>query len=136
MKNFFKAIILVLFFASTSSQVSAAPPLSIIKKAKDMVERVRYELPAEISPYMLLTQLSYDSKTYTLVYRYHCTVPVTKPTPESIKEAKLGVIHMLKANPQSEDMLFVKSGISFHYNYYSEDGKFLYAVKITPADIK
>lgn len=49
---------------------------------------------------------------------------------------KLGIIHMLKANPNSEDMQLLKGGITFHYNYYSIDGDFIYAMKITPADIK
>lgn len=114
----------------------AAPPLSMIQKAKDMVEDARYQLPVSVGNGLMLTNVSYDSKTYTLVYRYHYTFPVSKPSNEAIKESKLGVVHLLKANPNSEDMQFLKSGITFHYNYYSENGTFLYAVKITPSDIK
>ena len=114
----------------------AAPPLSIIQKAKGQVENARYYLPAQAGYGLMLTQVDYDSKTYTMVYRYHYTMYAEKPSAAAIKEVKQGMIHLIKANPQSDDMQFLQAGITFHYNYYSENGTFLYAVKITPSDIK
>ncbi len=84
----------------------------------------------------MMTQVIYDSKTYSLVYSYHFTVPAIKPTSESINEIRTGLIHMFKANPNSEEMKYLKSGITFHYNYYSQDGDFLYSIKLTPDDFK
>lgn len=85
---------------------------------------------------LCLRTISYNSNNYSLVYRYHYTVPVTKPTTSAINEAKQGIIHLLKANPNSEDMQLVKNGITFHYNYYDTDGNFIYAIKITPSDVR
>lgn len=135
MKKFIISLSTALLIAASSS-IFAAPPLSAIQKAKNQVESVRDQLPIQVSNGLILTQVSYDSKTYTMVFRYYYTIPVTKPTATAIKETKLSMIHLLKANPNSEDMQILKSGISFHYNYYTEDGTFLYAVKITPSDIK
>ena len=59
-----------------------------------------------------------------------------KLTAQSVKEVKQGVIHFLKANPDSDDMQFLKSGISYIYNYYKLDGTFLIALRITSADIE
>lgn len=136
MKNLVKAIVFALFILSANISAFAIPPLSTIQKVKEQVENVRYQLPAQAGYGLMLTQVSYDSQKYTIVYRYHYTVPAVKPTQEAIQEAKLGIIHMLKANPNSEDMQFIKAGITFHYNYYNEDGTFLYAIKITPQDVK
>ncbi len=136
-KNLLRALLLALFLILVGGGVSnAAPSLAIIQKAKGVVETARYELPVEIAPGLTLTQVSYNSEKYTLVYRYHFTVYVEKPNADAIKEAKLALVHMLKANPNSDEMQLIKGGITFHYNYYSENGTFLYAVKITPADVK
>lgn len=135
MKKFILSTIALLVLA-TSTQILAAPPLSTIQKVKEQVENIRYQLPVQAGYGLMLTQVSYDSQKYTIVYRYHYAIPVEKPTAEAVKEAKLGIVHMLKANPNSEDMQFLKAGITFHYNYYTEAGSFLYAIKITPADVK
>ena len=131
-----KCLILALMFSCAGISVNAAPPLSYIQKAKNIVEEARFQLPVEAGYGLTLTQVQYDSKTYSLVYRYHYTIPVQKPDANSIKERKMSVVHLLKANPATEDMQLLKNGISFHYNYYSQDGTFMYAIKITPEDVK
>ncbi|MDE7387046.1 MAG: hypothetical protein K2N28_07910 [Muribaculaceae bacterium] len=136
MKNIVKTIVAALFILSVNIGAFAIPPLSTIQKVKDQVENIRYQLPAQAGYGLMLTQVSYDSQKYTIVYRYHYTVTAVKPSPEAINEAKQSIIHMLKANPNGEDMQFIKAGITFHYNYYNEDGTFLYAIKITPQDVK
>ena len=136
MKKNLRVLIVILIILVGNISICAAPPLAAIQKAKNLVENARYQLPVEAGYGLVLTQVSYDSKTYTLVYRYHYTIPVAKPTTQAIYESKQGIIHLLKANPNSEDMQILKSGISFHYNYYDMDGNFLWAVKITPADVK
>lgn len=135
MKKFIIALLTIVALG-INTPAFAVPPLSLIQKAKDQVEAARYQLPVQVGYGLTLTKLSYDSQTYTIVYRYHYNMYVEKPTPEAIKEAKLGIIHMFKANPNAEDYKFVKGGITFHYNYYTEDGSFLYAIKITSADLK
>lgn len=132
----FTISLITAFALGAGVPVFGAPPLSVIQKVKEQVEAARYKLPVQAGYGLTLTQVSYDSKTYTMVYRYHYNMHVEKPTSEAIKEAKLGVVHLIKANPNSEEYKFVKSGISFHYNYYTENGQFLYAVKITSADLK
>ncbi len=134
--NKFIISLITAFALGAGVPVFGAPPLSVIQKAKEQVEAARYQLPVQAGYGLTLTQVSYDSQTYTIVYRYHYNMYVEKPTPEAIKEAKLGIVHMMKANPNSEDYQFVKSGISFHYNYYTENGQFLYAIKIISADLK
>ncbi len=129
-KNFIVTFLVALFILFGAGHSYAAPTLATIQKAKAVVETARYQLPVQISPAIMLTQVSYDSEKYTLVYRYHFTVAATKPTAEAIKESKLGIIHIFKANPESGDTQLLKGGITFHYNYYSEDGTFLYAIKI------
>lgn len=136
MKSFVRILLVALLIISANISAFAAPPLSTIQKVKEQVESVRYQLPAQAGYGLMLTQVSYDSQKYTIVYRYHFVIPVEKPSTEAIKEARLSMIHMLKANPNSEDMQFLKDGITFHYNYYNEDGTFLYAIKITPQDVK
>lgn len=137
MKNLIiKILCLTIMLISISVAAIAAPPLATIQKAKNMVENARYQLPADVGNGMTLSQVNYDSKTYTLVYRYHYYVPSHKPTLDAINETKQGIVHLLKAQPYCDEMTFLKDGITFHYNYYSSDGTFLYAVKITPADIK
>lgn len=136
MKKQCKALIVALSVFSASVCTFAAPPLATIQKAKAMVEEARYQLPVQVNYGLLWNQIDYDSKTYSLVYQYYFTVPATKPTSDAIKEAKMGIIHFLKANPNSEDVQFLKAGMSFYYKYYSLDGDFLYAVRITPNDIK
>lgn len=114
----------------------ATPPLNIIRVAKQQVENARYQLPLDIGNGLALTQLSYDSSKYTLVYRYHYYIPVVRPSNTIIRERKLGLIHLLKSDPNSQEMQLLTSGITFHYNYYTEDGEFLFAIKITPQDVK
>lgn len=121
---------------AANATVQAAPPLDAIRKVKAMVEDARYQLPADAGYGLMLTQVNYDSKTYTIIYRYHYINPTQKPSPSTISEVKKGLIHMLKANPNSEDMQLLKAGFTFHYNYYNPDGSFLYANKITPADVR
>lgn len=130
-KTFNIAIILI----CASVTALAAPPLATIQEAKDMVEAARYQLPVDLGNGMTLSQLDYDSKTYSLVYRYHYYIPAEKPSLEAINETKQGLIHFIKAQPNSEDMRFLKDGISFHYNYYASDGTFVYDLRITPEDI-
>lgn len=136
MKKTIKTLIVALSVFSANVCTFAAPPLATIQKAKAMVEEARYQLPVQMNYNLLWTQVDYDSKTYSLVYQYYYTVPITKPSNESINEAKLSAIHFLKANPYSEEIQFIKAGMSFHYKYYSLEGKFLYAIRITSADIK
>ena len=136
MNRLIKTITLMLMIVGANISIFAVPPLSSIQKAKETVENARYQLPIQVSYGLMLTQVSYDSTNYTLVYRYHYIIPVAKPSNEAIKESKLGIIHMLKANPNSEDMQLLKAGITFHYNYYSEDGTFLYAIKLSASDFK
>lgn len=136
MKQILRILFTSILIMVASINIYAAPPLSAIQKAKTVVEDARYQLPVEIGNGLILTQVSYDSKSYTLVYRYHYAVIVTKPSSNTINEVKQGMIHLLKAHPDSDEMQILKSGISFHYNYYNDDGTFLYAVKITPSDIK
>lgn len=136
MKKTIKTLIVALSVFSANVCTFAAPPLTTIQKAKAMVEEARYQLPVQMHYNLLWTQVDYDSKTYSLVYQYYYTVPIIKPSNESINEAKLGIIHFLKANPYSEETQFIKAGMSFHYKYYSLEGKFLYAIRITSADIK
>ena len=136
MKKIIKTLVVALSVFSASVCTFAAPPLTTIQKAKAMVEEARYQLPVQANYNLLWTQVDYDSKTYSLVYKYYYTVPITKPSNEAINEAKLSIIHLLKANPSSEDTQFIKAGMSFHYKYYSLEGKFLYAIRITSADIK
>ena len=136
MKNLIRTIIVALFIVSTNICLSAQPPLETVQKAKTMVENARPQLPFPGGYGLLLTELSYDSKTYSLVYRYRYTVPATKPTNKAIKESKQSLILLLKSHPDSEDMKFLKDGITYYYNYYSQQGDFLFAVKITPDAIK
>ncbi|MBD5232156.1 MAG: hypothetical protein HDS66_08420 [Bacteroidales bacterium] len=136
MKNVIRAMLIALAFAVATISANASPTLATIQKAKDVVEAARYQLPAEAGYGLMLTQVSYDSNKYTLVYRYYATMPATKPTAEAINEIKQAIIHMVKAQPNSEEMQLLKGGISFHYNYYTTEGTFLYAIKITPADVK
>lgn len=136
MKTSLKTLVIAFMLVCANVCAVAAPPLSIVQKAKAMVEDARYQLPVEMGNGLTLYQLSYNSGTYSLVYRYYYSMEVTKPSSEAIKETKLGLIHLLKANPNSQDMMYLKNGITFHYNYYNPDGTFVYAMKITPADIK
>ena len=136
MKKTIKLLVVALLMFCTNVSVFAAPSLAAIKKVKAEVENVRYKLPIDMGNGLTLTQMAYDSQNYTIVYRYHYSVPVTKPSANTIKESKLAVIHMLKANPNSEDYIYLKEGFTYHYNYYTMDGDFLYAIKITPQDIK
>lgn len=134
LKKLIHTLIAALFILSADVCLLAAPPAATIQKAKTMIEQARQHLP--IKGYGIsLTEVSYDSSTYTLVYRYDYTLPVTKPTPASIKETKIGLVHLMKAKPDSEEMQYLKAGIAFHYKYYSEDGNFLFEVKITPEDV-
>lgn len=135
MKKFIISLITA-FALGAGVPAFGTPPLSVIQKVKEQVEAVRYQLPVQAGYGLTLTQVSYDSQTYTIVYRYYFNTYVEKPTPEAINEAKLGIVHMMKANPSSEDYQFVKGGITFQYNYYTESGSFLYTIKITPADLK
>ena len=136
MKNFVKVIVAALFILSVNNNAFVAPTLSLIQKVKNQVEAIRYHLPAQAGYGLMLTSVSYDSQTYTIVYSYHYNMYVEKPNPEAVKEVKLGLIHMMKANPKAEDYQFVKGGITFQYNYYTESGSLLYTIKITPADLK
>jgi hypothetical protein len=136
MKRLIRLLIVGAIAIAAGLNVNAAPPSPVIQKAKATVENARYILPAEAGYGIMLTQVNYDSKTYTLVYRYHFTIPATKPTANAINETKQGVVHMLKAQPNSEEMQLLKGGITFHYNYYTTEGTFLYAIKITPSDVK
>lgn len=125
-----------LMLACVSCNHKATPPLQMIQKANECVDNARKQLPLNMGDGLKLTQLIYDSQTYTLVYKYQYTIPIEKPTAEKIKEAKQSVVYLLKANPTSDDMEMVKSGISFHFTYYSEDNTFLYDISITADDIK
>lgn len=126
---------MVAILMSTHLCALGAPTLSMINKAKAIVEEARYQLPIE-SGGMTLTQVSFDSKSYSLIYRYYFLFPMEKPSNEVLKERKLGAIHTLKGNPGTGELEMLKGGISFWYNYYNPDGTFLYAIKITPADIR
>ena len=119
-----------LMLACVSCNHKATPPLQMIQKANECVDNARKQLPLNMGDGLKLTQ------TYTLVYKYQYTIPIEKPTAEKIKEAKQSVVYLLKANPTSDDMEMVKSGISFHFTYYSEDNTFLYDISITADDIK
>ena len=89
LKKLIHTLIAALFILSADVCLLAAPPAATIQKAKTMIEQARQHLP--IKGYGIsLTEVSYDSSTYTLVYRYDYTLPVTKPTPASIKETKIG----------------------------------------------
>lgn len=137
MHKFIKFLLVgaLVFFSSAS--IPAAPPTAMVQRAKTLAENVRYQLPAQIMYGISLTKVVYDSKTSSLVYDYHYTLPIQKKlTAQSVKEVKQGVIHFLKANPDSDDMQFLKSGISYIYNYYKLDGTFLIALRITSADIE
>ena len=120
---------------ATAASLHAAPTLAIINKAKAIVEEARYQLPTQING-MTLTQVSFDSKTNSLVYRWYMPIEMEKPSAEMIKERKQAIVHLIKGNPDIEDSQLIKGGISFWYNYYNPDGTFLYAVKVTPADIR
>ena len=101
MKNFVKVIVAALFILSVNNNAFAAPTLSLIQKVKNQVEAIRYQLPAQAGYGLMLTSVSYDSQTYTIVYSYHYNMYVEKPNPEAVKEVKLGLIHMMKANPKA-----------------------------------
>lgn len=136
MKKLIRAIVIALFVISASANVLAIPPAASIQKVKQSVESLRYQLPIDIGYGLNLTQVSYDSQRYTLVYRYQYTMYVEKPSNDAIWEAKQSMIHMAKINPNSEEMQLLRDGFTFHYNYYSMGGEFLYAIKITYADVR
>lgn len=136
MNRIIRILIVAILLLSANIRLNAVPPLATIQKAKEAVENARYVLPMQAGNGIILTQVDYDSKTYSLVYRYHYTVPVEVPSKGTINETKKGMIHLTKANPDSEEMMLLNDGITFDYNYYSEDGTFLFSVKITPDDVK
>ncbi len=128
------AVAVAIFVASIHAM--AAPPAFAIQKAKAAVEEMRYKLPLEGSPGIIWFQMSYDNQKYTIVYRYQYTIPVAIPKEAEVRERKNNVIQLLKAMPECTDTEIIRAGITYHYNYYDEDGNFLYAFKITPADLK
>ena len=136
MKKLKRTIAVAAVIIATNLSTFAAPPASVIQKVKSQVETMSYYLPSEAGYGLTLTQVRYDSSTYSIVYKYQYYLPVNTPTKAAIAEVKQGMIHMLKANPNAEDMQFIKSGITFHYRYYSSDGEFLYSIKITPSDVR
>lgn len=136
MNKFIKSLVFALMMICASTVALAVPPAATIQKAKNMVESAQYQLPAQAGYGIMLTQVKYDSSSYSLVYRYQYTAQVPQPTANAINEAKQAMIHFVKANPNSEDMQFLKDGITFHYNYYNADGSYMYTIKIRPSDVK
>ncbi|MBD5352428.1 MAG: hypothetical protein HDR86_06335 [Bacteroides sp.] len=129
----FGSLLLLCTFSCTSS----TPSTDAIKKAKEVVESAQYQVPVNMGNGLILDRVSFDTKTYTLVYDYHYTLPVNSPSEEAIKERKQAIIHLIKSQPSSAEMDLLKSGISMRYNYYTENGGYLlYSVTLTQKDLK
>lgn len=128
-------MVVALMIIGANAVALAAPPAATIRQAQNVVQMARQQLPMQMAN-MILYEVSYDRSNYTLVYRYKFTVHVNRPSEAKIREAKQGLVAMLKAMPNSEDMQLITNGITFHYNYYNSDGTFLYAVKIRPSDVR
>lgn len=131
MKLWIVAILMVV-----SGSLWAAPPLASIQRAKAIEEEARWQLPMESGFGLTMTSVEFDSQSNTLEYTYYYSFPVDVPSPESIQERRQATIHLLKANPQSEDYQLCKSGISYRYIYFSEDGDYLFESSISPDDLR
>ena len=136
MNKFIKSLVFALMMICASTVALAVPPAATIQKAKNVAESAQYQLPMQVYQGLMVTQIKYDSSSYSLVYRYQFTVQIPQPSTDAINEAKLAMIHLVKANPNSEDAQLIKNGITFQYNYYNADGSYIYTIKIRPSDIK
>lgn len=83
---------------------------------------------------MVITDVDYDDANNVVRYKYKYTVPgIKKPTESKLKEAKQTVVSITKSIDKEREVL--EEGISFHYDYYSLEGEYLYSVDLTKDDI-
>ena len=131
-----RALLLLTCLASFSFAGAIKPSQAIINLVKSDIQQAQYQLPVQSDYCLEITKIWYIPESYTVAYKYVYCMNIEKPSNNAIYEMKQSVVHMLKAQPNSKDMTYLTNGITFHYNYYNPDGTFLYAVKITPADVK
>lgn len=129
--------LLVAFSACTNEQKGTAKPTpsaETIESVKSQVAQAQQYLPVEGGVGLLITDMNFNSSTNTINYTYQYTVPgVVKPSDSEIKEAKRIAVSTMKNMPREKEM--IEQGITFHYDYFSNDGQFLYSTDISIDDL-
>lgn len=127
-------MVLLLTAACSGKSSRTVPSPQAIQQLQAQVDQIKPSLPIEAGIGMVMTDIYFDEENYSLNYKYQYTVPgVTVPSDEKIKAAKEGACNMIKALPA--DLEILKQGVSFHYEYYSKEGEFLYSLDLTKDDL-
>ncbi len=99
------------------------------------IEEVNAKLPVLVSEGTLNTKVEYDERTkvQTFYYRFTQEVDESLITKEIVQQLKSSMVAELKKN--ANNVKRIKSGMSFHYIYFSVDDRRLYEIKINANDL-
>lgn len=132
--NCIAVVISLLLLSACKGMRSNQPSKESIDKVKAQIVLLEKYLPIEGGVGMVITDVDYDDANNVVRYKYQYTVPgVKKPTESKLKEAKQTVVSITKSIDKERKVL--EEGISFHYDYYSLEGEYLYSVDLTKDDI-